>query len=99
MILIDFLLGKNKPIPPKKMDNPRIEAHQEYDRIKMQTEILQAENRQLDKEFNNTIASREKALQFEKEGKLFEALEIYLDSINKDENSDKLTIMHLILTG
>lgn len=92
MILIDFLLGKNKPIPPKKMDNPRIEAHQEYDRIKMQTKILQAENRQWGKEFNNTIASREKALQFEKEGKLFEALEIYLDSINKDENSDKLTI-------
>lgn len=92
MGLIDFLFGKDKPTPPKKMDNPRIEARQEYDRIKRETEILQAENRQWDKEFNNTIASREKALQLEKEEKLFEALEIYLDSINKDENSNKLTI-------
>lgn len=82
MGLIDFLFGKNRLNPLKKMDNKRIESRQEYDRIKRETDILQAENRQWNKEFNNTIASREKALQLEKKGKLFEALEIYLDSIN-----------------
>jgi soluble cytochrome b562 len=92
MGLIDFLFGKYKDTPLKKTDKPIIDARQEYDRIKRETEILEKENRQWSKEFNNTIATREKALQLEKEGKLFEALDIYLDSINKDENSKKLTI-------
>lgn len=92
MGLIDFLFSKDKPTPPSKMRNTRIEARQEYDRMKRENEILQEENRQWAKEFSNTIESREKALLLEKEGKLFEALDIYLDSINKYENSSKLTI-------
>ena len=91
MGLFDFLFGK-KSSSIKKIDDESISAYTEYDRIKRETEIIQTENRKWEKEFNNTISSREKALQLEKENKLNEALEIYLDSINKDENSDKLTI-------
>ena len=92
MGLIDFIFGKDKHSPVKKVDNKQIEARQEYDRIKRETEILQAENKQWENEFSGKILSREKALQLEKEGKLFDALELYLDSIDKDENSNKLTI-------
>lgn len=92
MGLIDFLFGKDKRTPLKKVDNSKIEARREYEQIKRETEILQTESRQWEKEFYNTISSREKALQLEKDGKLLEALKVYLDSINKDENSNKLNI-------
>ncbi|MHA6248822.1 hypothetical protein ACXYMU_12845 [Pontibacter sp. CAU 1760] len=74
------------------MDNKEIEDRQEYKQLRREIEILQEQNRQWEKEFNCTTSARREALQLEKEGKLFEALAIYLNSIDKYENSNQLTI-------
>ncbi len=92
MGLLDFLFGKEQTLPNRKIEDKKIELRNEYDRIKRETEILQSENKKWEKEFNNTISSREKALQLEKEGKILEALDVYLQSIELDEKSNKLTI-------
>lgn len=87
-----LLFGTVKPSSIEPVDDERVETRPEYDRLISETEILQTENSQWEEEFSRTISSREKALQAEKEGRMLEALEIYLDTINKDENSNKLTI-------
>jgi len=92
MGLLDFFFGKEQTLPNRKIEDKKIELRNEYDQIKKETEILQSENKKWEKEFNNTISSREKALQLEKEGKFTEALDVYLQSIEIDEKSNKLTI-------
>lgn len=92
MRILDFFFGKEKTIPIRKSEGAKIEIRNEYEQIKKETETFKSENRNWQKEFNDVISSREAALNLEKVGKIFEALELYLKSIEKAENSNKLTI-------
>ncbi|WP_165732712.1 hypothetical protein [Polaribacter sp. 20A6] len=91
MGILDFLFGK-KTSSTKKIKNKEIFNQNEYNKLKRETKILQTENKEWEKEFNDTISLREKAKKLEKENKLNEALEIYLNSINIAKNNSKLNI-------
>lgn len=92
MGLLNFLIGKQQTLPKHKIEDKKIELLKEYDQIKRESEILQSENKKWEKEFNYIISFRERALQLEKEGKILEALDVYLQSIELNEKSNKLTI-------
>lgn len=92
MGLLDFLFGKKQQLPNRKIEEEKNELRDDYDQIVQDLEILQSENKKWNKEFNRTISNREKALHLEKEGKIIEALTVYLQSIDVNEKNNKLTI-------
>lgn len=90
MGLLDFLFGEKKSTISLKVTKSDI--LNDYETLKKETEKLQAKNKAWEIEFNDTTLSRQKAQQLEKENKLDKALSVYLQSIEKNENSTKLTI-------
>ena len=92
MGLFDFLFGDKKSTESLKVTKSKSDLLGEYEYLKKKTEKLQAENKVWEIEINHTVLSRQKAQKLEKENKLDEALSVYLQSIERDENSKKLTI-------
>lgn len=84
-----FDLFRTKP-KQKKESYMNFEDEILYDDLKRKTDKLRQENREWEKEFNKITSLRQKAQQFEKENKLNEAIEIYIQSITYGEESEKL---------
>lgn len=92
MGLLDFLSSNKKTSLPQNKYKEQIKLSDEYDDLERETEAIKAKNKAWEIEFNKIISLRQKAQQFEKENKLNEALETYLESIEKGENGKCLNI-------
>lgn len=64
----------------------------DYDKFKKDLEALQAHNEAWSKEFHDLGSLRDKARQYEKEQRFIEAIAIYLNSIERGEQSKLLNI-------
>lgn len=89
---MDLFFNHKKTSKEEQKTDDSNEFLKEYDDLKDELEKLQNQNRGWEKEFNKIISAREKAQQLERENNLLEALEVYLESIRSNENSDKMTI-------
>ncbi|SIR18729.1 hypothetical protein [Maribacter ulvicola] len=84
-----------KSTPKKKSElisKPKREIINSYEKLKNETDRLRNENDLWQKDFNKIIGFRDKATDLEKSGKLSEAIEYYLKSVDFGENSAKLSI-------
>jgi len=74
------------------ISKPKREIINSYEKLKNETDRLRNENDLCQKDFNKMLGFRNKATDFEKTGKLSEAINFYLKSVAFGENSAKLSI-------
>lgn len=89
MGIFDFFNKKNSG---NAIANSSIGNTNSFADLKRETDRLRKENDAWQKEFNHIIKLREKAIELDKNGKYFEAIEIFQESIDYGENSNRLNI-------
>lgn len=92
MGLLDFFTGEKKPKPSAEIDGSARDLLYDFEKFKRDTEALQAQNDAWSKEFHDLGYLRGQARQFEKEQRFIEAIDIYLNSIERGEQSKLLNI-------
>jgi tetratricopeptide (TPR) repeat protein len=92
MGLLDFFTGGKKPTPSPEFDSKTRDLIEDFAKFKKDTEALQAQNAAWSKEFHDLGSLRDKARQYEKEQRFIEAIALYLNSIERGEQSKLLNI-------
>lgn len=87
----DLFKPKRSTLPTDE-EIDKIVMQKQFDKLKKETERLQNENREWKNNFDNIISLRQKAQQYEKENKINDAIETYLQSIDFGEKNTKLSI-------
>jgi tetratricopeptide (TPR) repeat protein len=91
MGLLDFFTSK-KPTSSSEINSSARDLIDDFEKFKKDTEALHKQNEAWSKEFHNLGSLRDKARQYEKEQRFMDAIALYLDSIEKGEQSKLLNI-------
>mgnify|MGYP006150146281 CR=1 FL=1 len=88
-----FDLFKSSPKETSELvSKPKREILNYYEKFKNETDRIRNENDLWQKDFNKMLEFRDKAIDFERTGKLSEAIEFYLKSVGFGEKSAMLSI-------
>jgi tetratricopeptide (TPR) repeat protein len=92
MGILDFFFREKSSPASKDLKHKSQDLINDYDKFKKDLEALQAHNDAWSKEFHDLGSLRDKARQYEKEQRFIEAITIYLNSIERGEQSKLLNI-------
>lgn len=92
MGILDFFSREKSSPGSNDLNHNSHDLINDYDKFKKDLEALQAHNEAWSKEFHDLGYLRDKARQYEKEQKFIEAITIYLNSVERGEQSKLLNI-------